>query len=355
MPTTYPIPNGRKVFDATLYTGDGTTGRLITNNDTSTNGFQPDLVWIKSRSNALNNNLYDSNRGAPLELASNLTTAETSGDLSAFNTNGFTVNQTASYEINHSGYTYVGWNWQAGQGTTSSNTNGTITSTVSVNQTSGFSIVTWTGNGVSSATVGHGLGVQPAMVIAKCRSTTNDWWVTHQGIPNSYIYLESTGAAATGGGLNGAMNYQSTYTNSVFGFLAGSSTVNNVNQSGGTYVAYCWAPVAGFSQFGSYTGNGSADGPFVYLGFRPKYILIKRTDSSPYNWIAMDTAMNPYNAATTYLEPNQSDAQYTDTPIDFLSNGFKLRYGSGTWVNASGGTYIYAAWAENPFKYSLAR
>jgi len=256
--------------------------------------------------------------------------------------------------MNTNAATYVGWQWQAGAGSSSSNTNGSITSTVSVNATAGFSVVTWTGNGVSTATIGHGLGVQPAMVITKSRSLVNDWWVAHKGIPNSWLQLETTGAAGTGGGTNGTINYQSTYTSTVFGFLNGSSSVNNVNQNGATYVAYCFSEVAGYSKFGSYTGNGSADGVFVYCGFRPRFILIKSTSSGTASWFMYDTSRSTYNAATLALQANTSDAELTGRDIDILSNGFKCRSSDANF-NANAGTYIFMAVAENPFKLSLAR
>jgi hypothetical protein len=349
-------------MDATLYNGNGTTGQSVLN----ASSFKPDLVWAKGRNaNGGYNVLYDSVRGAFNQLVANNTSAETTPPsgygVTAFNSNGFSVLDDAngSWSVNGaSGGTYsgtppayVGWQWQAGKGTTSSNINGSITSTVSVNATAGFSIVSYTGNGTAGATVGHGLGVAPSFMIMRSRTSSGsngNWVVYHSALGGTkYLVLNTTDSAFTDiGAFNNTNPTSSVYSVGTFTGTNGSSL---------TMIAYCWAPVAGFSQFGSYTGNGSDDGPFVYLGFRPKYILVKRTDSSPYNWIVWDSSMNPYNAANTYLEPNQSAAQATDTPIDFLSNGFKLRYGAGTWVNASGGTYIYAAFAENPTKFANAR
>lgn len=342
MPTTYAIPNGRTVMDATLYTGDGTTGRLIQNTDQGTTGFKPDLVWIKSRSNALNNNLYDSNRGAPNEISSNTTSGDTSGDLTAFNTTGFTINQTAGYEINHSGYTYVGWQWQSGQGTNVSNTSGTITSSVSANTTAGFSIVTYVGTGVANATIGHGLGATPALIIWKNRASAGTNWITYHtslGV-NQYIYLNLTSNAAT--------------LSNVFGVSSTTFTVGTTSPdyNGTSMVAYCWTPIAGYSQFGSYTGNGSTDGPFVYLGFRPRFLLIKSASIAATDWLLYDSVRNTGNVENSYLQPNTSAAEGTYALPDFLSNGFKIR---NTGANTSGETVIYAAFAENPFKYANAR
>ena len=365
MPTTYAIPNGRTVMDATLYTGNGATGRLITNNDTGTNGFLPDLTWIKCRSYAYNHNLYDSNRGAPLFLSPNLTAAESSGDLVAFNSNGFTVNQTSGYELNANGQTYVAWQWNAGSNTTVSNTSGTITSTVSANTTAGFSIVKYTGNGSSAQTVGHGLGVAPNLILVKNRvgptggDPANYWCVWHSSVPTLAGYLNTNDNFANNNYAYYAFNNATAPTSSVFSVSRGGtypSAMTNGSAGGGggnTLVAYCWAAVAGFSAFGSYTGNGSADGPFVYTNFQPSFWMVKRTDSAS-DWFMMDSARNTYNVANLPLIPDSSGAEFTYTTIDFLSNGFKIR-NTGADINASGGNYIYAAFASNPFKFSNAR
>ena len=351
--TTYAIPNGRTVMDATLYTGNGATGRLITNNDTGTNGFLPDLTWIKCRSFSYNHNLYDSNRGAPLFLSPNLTAAESSGDLVAFNSNGFTVNQTSGYELNATGQTYVAWQWNAGSNTTVSNTSGTITSTVSANATAGFSIVKYTGNGTNGATIGHGLGVAPKMVMVKSRGSTNDWAVYHSSLTaGTMLFLNTAGIALPittydNGGVNPV-------SSSTFTTAQGAVSQNNVNGNGFNYVAYCWAQVAGFSAFGSYTGNGSSDGPFIYTGFRPAFVMYKAASGSAYNWSIYDTARDPYNVPTKLLYPNSSSAE--DSPylyMDILSNGFKIRAAGN--LNENGSNYIYACFAENPLKFANAR
>jgi hypothetical protein len=336
-------------MDATLYTGNGSTQVIVNQAQ-----FKPDLVWAKSRSNTdtNSNGLINSNVGRAGLLSSNQTSAEGTSpagfDLVSFNSNGFTAGPASQTNMNTSAWTFVGWQWQAGQGTNTSNTSGNVTSTVSVSTTAGFSVVTYTGTG-ANATVGHGLGVAPKMIIIKNRGpSTWDWIVYHASLANTqYLFLNSSAAVGTA-----ATVWNSTSpTSSVFS-LGSAGTPNN---SGDGYVAYCWAEIAGFSKFGSYTGNGSADGPFVYLGFRPKYVLVKRTDSAGYSWIVLDSARDPYNVSSARLLPNSSAAESSGTHLeDFLSNGFKLR-GTSLETNASGGTYIYACWAENPFKNSNAR
>ena len=348
MPTTYAIPNGRTVMDATLYTGTG-SAQTVTNQY----GFKPDLVWAQARSNANGyGTIEDTIRGVSRPLFSNFTNAEESYVsgywITAFNSNGFSVG--AQNQTGASGWTYVGWQWQAGQGTTSNNTSGTYTSTVSVNATAGFSIVSYTGTG-SAGTVGHGLGAAPQMIISKNRSASEDWRVASIGLTNMaswHLNLDTTQAASNSGA---AVWNNTTPTSTIFGV----GTDTSVSGSGNGIIAYCWTPIAGFSQFGSYTGNGSTDGPFVYLGFRPKYIMVKRSDSSGNNWIVEDSSRNTYNPTGLDLYPNTADAEGNNTPIfDFLSNGIKIRT-AGSNENASGGNYIYACFAENPFKYANAR
>jgi hypothetical protein len=312
------------------------------------------MVWIKSRSNAQNNNLFDVNRGAGYALFSNLTNAEVNNtaNFTSFNSNGFSLASNGG-DTNLSGYTYVGWQWKAG-GTAVTNTQGTITSSVSANQTSGFSVVTYTGTGANGS-VGHGLsvlGVAPQLAFVKRRDSTSDWSVYFNidglGAGVRYLLLNGTGASV----------YDTTYWNSTpaTSTVLNLGTSSNPNASGGTYVAYCWAPIAGYSAFGSYTGNGSADGTFVYTGFRPTFVLTKRTDSSG-NWYLWDNkriiSANG-DAGLLYPDLALAESDYNASGIDLLSNGFKLRNTDGS-DNASGGTYIYAAFAENPFKYANAR
>jgi hypothetical protein len=338
------IPAGNKYMEATTYTGNGSTQSIV-----NAAPFKPDLVWIKMRSGVAGNELFDSVRGANIVLFSNATNAETnSGTMSAFNSNGFTaVYQAADISTNNSGSTFVGWQWQAGQGVTSSNTDGTITSTVSVNQAAGFSVVTFTAQTSGSGTIGHGLGVAPAFVIVKTRATAGIGWATWNKTwnGNQFIQLNTTDAV---GSLSTIWN-GTTPTSTVFNLGSAYAGL-------GTMVAYCWSEIAGFSAFGSYTGNGSTDGAFIYTGFRPKFVMVKRTDTSGYGWIILDTARNPYNVSGNYLSANTSDAENNlsgPDSIDFLSNGWKNRYGS--YINDSGGTYIYMAFAENPFKMARAR
>jgi hypothetical protein len=353
---TYNLPDstikkGNTVMDATLWTGTG-GARTITN----AAGFRPDWVWVKRRSSADDHYSYDSVRGANLNLVENSTVAEANvtgyggGGIGAATSTGFTIVAGTSNadNLNGSGITFVGWQWQAGQGSTSSNTSGSITSTVSVNATAGFSIATYTGNGTSGATVGHGLGVAPKFIIVKTRSNIDNWPV---------------GTAALGWDRHTLLNLNSAtaVTSSTWNDTAPTSTVfsigsdSRVNNSGWTYVAYCWAEIAGFSKFGSYTGNGSADGPFVYLGFRPEFVMWKRTNAVE-NWYIEDTSRSPFNVADDVLSPNLANAESVSSSrnIDFLSNGFKQRT-SDSSNNGSGDTYIYMAFAENPFKNANAR
>ena len=352
---TYNLPTstivaGNKYMDATLYTGNSSTQNIV-----NAGGFKPDFVWMKNRTSALAHYLNDSVRGAYKTLFSNLTNAEYDGTsnsdgVSTFNSNGFTLlNGTNALNYNQSANNYVAWQWQAGQGTTSSNTSGTITSTVSVNASAGFSIVVYTGNGTNGATVGHGLGVKPSLIIEKGRSTTYNWSVQGCGVlwptATQTLFLNGTNALNAGSGVAAP-------TSSVF---TPSATLY-ANESGVSNVAYCWTPIAGYSAFGSYTGNGSTDGPMIYTGFKPRFLLIKKTATGggDRGWLMEDTARSPYNAAELFLYANTSDAESNNQQIDFLSNGFKIR-NNGLVVNDSGVTMIYAAFAENPFKNSLAR
>jgi hypothetical protein len=346
---TSTIVKGNTVMDATLY-----TGTLLSNAVTNAASFKPDLVWIKSRSAATSHKLTDSVRGVTIGLVSNTTAAETTDTqgLTAFGSAGFTVGTNTDY--NNLAATYVGWQWQAGQGSSSSNTNGTITSTVSVNASAGFSIATYTGTG-ANATVGHGLGVAPSMVVIKSRTSGSTGWVVYFKNVNSapqtsYLYLNSTNAVGTG--YAGYWN-STNPTSSVFSI----GTDADVSANGGNMVAYCWTPIAGFSAFGSYTGNGSADGPFTYVGFRPKFVMIKRTDIADFDWCMYDTSRSPSNIVNIQLFANTSQSESgigSDNFLDILSNGFKNR-NTAADKNASGGTYIYMAFAETPTKFALAR
>jgi len=335
---TSTIVKGNTVMDATLWTGNstGSTTQTITN----AGGFKPDFLWGKSRSATYNHVLIDSVRGVNKILYSDLTNAEVTNasTLSSFNSNGFTVGIDAG-GLNDNGKTFVGWQWQAGQGTTSSNTNGSITSTVSVNASAGFSVVTYTGTG-ANATVGHGLGVAPSWIVVKQRNGTVTWRVYHASLANTQVlYLSATDAATT----ETTTWNSTTPTSTVFSVGTGSGANGNTN----TYVAYCWTPIAGYSAFGSFTGNGTTDNVFIYTGFLPKFILLKAS-SIVDTWYIWDSVRGAYNVNSPTLNPNTSAAETSVAAFDFLSNGFKLR-------NNASATYVYAAWAENPFKNSLAR
>lgn len=344
---TPTIANGALYMAATTYTGTGAS--LAVSNAVNNVSFQPDFVWTKPRSTAVGHTLFDSLRGVTKYLQSNTTGAEGTAatSLTAFNSNGFTVNSDTSTGAN--GVTYVGWQWQAGAGSSSSNNSGSITSTVSVNTTAGFSIVTYTGTG-ANATVGHGLGVAPRMIIFRARSIVENWPTWHTNLTSAayVLTLNTTNAQAS---VPQVMN-STAPTSSVFS--VGTSTGSN--GSGTTYVAYCFAPIAGYSAFGSYTGNGSTDGPFVFCGFRPRFVLIKESSAAGNNWVIYDTARDTYNECSNILYPNLSNAEFSGSTVnlDILSNGFKPRDNWGG-NNTNGSTYIYAAFAENPFKYSLAR
>ena len=330
-----------KYFDATLYTSTGTTQTV-----TNSGSMQPDFVWQKVRSNSQDHYLFDAVRGSSNWLESNTTDVEgTSATfLTSFNSNGVTWG-TGNLP---NGWTNVIWQWNAG-GSTVTNTAGSISSQVRANPTAGFSIVTWTGTGTNRPSIGHGLGVAPSMIIEKGRDAGTGpyaWTVQHIGLSSwsNSLFLNNTGQENSGSG----------------GGTAPSSTVyyaaanNYAGENGVRYVAYCFAPVAGYSAFGKYTGNGSTDGPFIYTGFRPRYILSKRTDSSGTSWIICDTARGTTNVVTMELFADLASAESSNSYYDFLSNGFKARSVS-SGMNASGGNYIYAAFAEFPFKNSLAR
>ena len=347
MATTFAVPDGRVAMAATTYTGTGTSSaRSVTGV-----AFQPDFVWGKGRSVASQHNLFDAVRGSGKRLISNSTAAEETnaafGYLSSFDSDGFSTlaGSTNNENWNQTSATYVAWSWKAG-GTAVSNTAGTIASSVSANTTAGFSIVVYTGNGTNGATVGHGLGAKPSLIIEKGRSTAYNWSVQGCGVlwtpATSTLFLNATNALNVSGAIAAP-------TTSVF---TPSATLY-ANESGVSNVAYCWAPVAGYSAFGSYTGNGSADGPFIYTGFRPRYIMFKRTDAA-FVWGILDTSRSPSNIASLWLYPSDANPDFTYASFDFVSNGFKLRATDGA-MNASGGTYIYAAFAENPLKYANAR
>ena len=322
-------------FNTKLYTGNSSTQSI------TGVGFQPDWVWLKSRSNAQGHNLFDAVRGANKPLFSDDSNAEatTTDRLSSFDSDGFTLGSNTN--VNNTGYTYASWNWLADNTSGSSNTDGSITSTVSANTTAGFSIVSYTGNATNGATVGHGLNSAPQMVITKNRGGSGDWQVLTNIYPNysegDYIYLSATDAKAN------SVNVSFLPTSTTWQMKSGQA--GNVAS---TQIAYCFHSVKGFSKFGSYTGNGSSNGPFVYLGFKPAFFMMKRTDSTG-EWKLVDNKRFGYNPSNRVLVPSSSAAEQTDDNIfDIVSNGIKIR-NSGAALNASGGSFIYMAFAENPF------
>jgi hypothetical protein len=339
------------VMDVKLYTGNGSTQTI------SGLGFSPDLVWIKKRSAAGHGPWYDVLRGTGKAITSSLTNSEyTAGstqELTAFNSDGFSLGTDYNFDVNTSSQTFVAWTWDAGT-SNATNTSGTITSTVRANISAGFSIVSYTGTG-ANATVGHGLGVEAALLLVKKRNAGTDWAVYHTSLGGTkYLRLNGTLAATTD-----TMWNNTSPTSSVFSVGKSESGTG----TGDTYVAYCFAPVVGYSSFGSWQNNGSTDGTFVYLGFRPRLILLKNSDNTE-RWYIMDSSRHAYNvppADSTKLNPNTSNAEgtnFADTAtIDFLSNGFKIRTTDTASGEISFGTrnYVYAAFAESPFQYARAR
>ena len=339
-------------FKVQLYTGNGSADHAITFDDTDTD-MQPDFVWIKPRSTATEHNVYDAPRGVTWALQTH--NAEVQGEnngygwLSAFGSDGFTVVEGGSNasRVNGDGVTYVAWCWKGG--TTSGITtdgNTTITpSGYSFNQTAGFSVIKYTGNATSGAKLAHGLGATPEMVICKNLDSGNSWVVGHQGADTTAPWDYGMNLDSAAARSNTALFWNDTAPDSV-NITLGSSDDNN---EAAAHVAYCFNEVQGFSKFGSYTGNGNADGAFVYLGFRPAYILIKRADSTS-NWSVYDNKRpGSYNLTTIgFLRADTTIAEQTNAQIQIMSNGIKIPT-TETDLNADGGTYVYAAWAEQPF------
>jgi len=323
-------------FNTKLYTGNGST------NAQTGVGFEPSLTWLKARSYSDSHALYDAVRGVTKRLQSEDTSAEATiaNSLTSFNSDGFTLGSDGQANSNND--TYASWNWKA-NGAGSTNYDGSINSTVSANTTSGFSIVSYTGTG-SASTIGHGLGSVPKMIIVKRRTTSGGSWVVYNANlstgASSYMYLQSTNAE----GNNYTPYWNATNpTSSVFSI----GTNAEVNNSGDTFIAYCFAEKTGFSKFGSYVGNASTDGSFLYTGFKPAFLIFKRADASD-GWQMMDNKRSTFNVVASRFEADASSAEYTSIDwLDFVSNGIKIRNSSGG-INASGGTYIYMAFAEAP-------
>jgi len=317
-------------FNTVTWTGNGSTQSITGVN------FQPDLNWSKKRTAGNEHALVDAVRGATKTIYSNLTNAEGTqlSGLTSFDSDGFSIGSSGEY--NDSGQPYVGWNWLA-NGSGASNTDGSITSTVSASTTSGFSIVSYTGTG-ANATVGHGLGSAPKMVIVKRLSNISSWSVYNSTLGNSnQLYLNLDWASTSSTTWN-----NTSPTSSVFSL----SSDNGVNASGNNFIAYCFAEKKGYSKFSSYTGNGSTDGTFIYTGFKPAFVLLK-CSSTTGDWQLIDTTRSTFNVCNLRLQPNLSDAEAGSDTIDILSNGFKQRNTFGNF-NSSGATYIYMALAEEP-------
>ena len=338
--TTIDDPSAH--FHTQLWTGNG--GNQSITNDANAGDFKPDWIWTTSRSNAYNNGMFDSSRGVQKEITSNQANAEAtlSGGVNSFDTDGFTFNG-ASYNTN--GYTFVGWQWKANGGTTSSNSNGSITSTVQANTTAGFSIVTYAGSN-SASTVGHGLGAVPEVILVKNRDASANWKSYHKPISETHtLSLNGTGAKSDQESFN-----DTAPTSTVFSLLGNT---DNVNRSGENFVAYCFTPIKGYSKFGKYKGNATSgdDGTFVYTGFKPAWIMVKSSSNSGQEWVIFDNKRDTFNEMDAWLYANATTAEDSggdEREVDFVSNGFKFRNAGGP-TSYSGRDYIYLAFAEHPF------
>jgi hypothetical protein len=323
-------------FQAALYTGNGST-QNITNDGNS--DLKPDLVWTKARSDTSHHTNVDSSRGAGKQIYPNLTAAEeTVSGVSGFLTDGFSLGSNGTANANT--ITHVAWQWKANGGTTSSNTEGNVTNTLQVNQDAGFSISKFTSISSGNTTIGHGLGVAPACFITKLASGTSGWWVNHKGLTNQsdkYLGLNVTLGEGT---VSWGAAPTSTLITMAPAFIGNGTT---------TVMCYAFAEKQGYSKFGKYTGNGSTDGPFVYTGFKPAFLMMKESSSAGGNWVMFDNKRDPSNVTKTRLFPNLTNADNTTRNyVDLLSNGFKLR-DTDADHNQNGQTMIYMAFAENPF------
>jgi len=345
------IDDGSAYHQTALYSGT-TADNTITNDGNS--DLQPDLLWIKRRNDAGNTLVFDSSRGFngdgdSLYLETTDDGAETHNDndhLKSFNSDGFTVQGGSSRSNRASGDSFMGWQWKANGGSTTTNDAsatgvGSVDSVYQANTTSGFSIVTWTGTG-SAGTIAHGLGATPEVVILKSRDNAHDWFVGHNSMHSTpwvkYLRLHENGGIA-----DDTIWNDTAPTSTVFSVGSYDSTNGNTVK----FVAYCFKEIQGYSKFGSYTGNASTDGPFVYLGFKPAFFLLKGSDITQH-WYIFDTTRDTYNPSNSTLQPSTDNAEQTGYAMDFLSNGFKIRHDDGAW-NGSGSTYVYMAFAEHPF------
>ena len=324
--------NAKDYFNTKLWTGNSTNSTAITGV-----GFQPDMTWIKNRNQTDNHAIFDAIRGATYRIYPNASDAQiqATNSLASFDSDGFTLNDGG--DANGNGENIVGWNWKAnGQG--SSNTDGSINTTyTSVNTTAGFSISKWTGNSTAGATIGHGLGVKPSLIIIKNLGASSQWLTWFDSFANTeMIYLNLTNAKGTG----------QTYFNSTTPTSSLITLGGGVDENRNTMVAYCFAEKTGFSKFGSYTGNGNADGPMIYTGFKPAFYLWK-----PYNatdsWNLVDSKREGYNPDNNRLFPNSNTSEDTQDRVDLVSNGIKIKTSDGG-TNSSSRSYIYMAFAEAP-------
>ena len=322
-------------FNNKIYTGNGSTNAI------TGVGHQPDLVWIKSRTEAHHHRLFDAVRGATKKIFSSQTNAESTdaGSLTSFDADGFT-HAGGDTDGNGNGQSYASWNWKA-NGTGSANTDGSISSTVSANTTSGFSIVKYTGNGTNNATVGHALNATPKLLIGKCLGTVSNWQVVGNFgslTEGKYLILNEPNAIGTSSNVS---------------FDASATTVKfqggqGLNISGQPHIAYCFADVTGYSKFGTYYGNGSTDGTFIYTGFKPAWVMVHALDSAQGWWMFDNKRDNDGNAIGKRLGAERTDSEATGDKLDFVSNGFKWRDGDNAWNYASGHQYIYMCFAEAP-------
>ena len=319
-------------FNTKLYTGDATTSHAITGVN-----FQPDMTWMKSRTSTDTHGLFDAVRGATKRIIPNNATAEgtQSNGLTSFDSDGFTVSDAGLVNQN---YNYASWNWKA-NGAGSANTDGTINSTVSVNQTAGFSIVTYSGNATTGATIGHGLNSVPKMIIVKSRTNGADWWGTyHYGIGNTKaVWINDNNIQQTRTYWNNTSPTSSVFT---------VSNERSVNGSGETFVAYCFADVTGYSKFGSYVGASSTDGAFIYLGFKPTFFMAKSVSNSTENWYIFDSKREGYNPENRDLYADLTAVEGSADWLDLVSNGVKFRYNSAG-LNGSSNTYIFMAFGQS--------
>ena len=337
-------------MNAALYTGNGAS------NSITGLGFAPDILWIKSRSNATFPALANSVVGPYYFLRTNGTNAESgpgfNDDIVSFDSDGFTLGADTYYAFcNTNTYTYVGWAWDSGTSTVT-NTDGSISAQVRANQSTGCSVITWTASTESAATIGHGLGKQPELIIAKSRSNSDNFYVFHPaldtgGTISQTLYLNGTNGKTN---ITGVWGHWTEMNSSTFGIYDTSGNYTN----NGDMVAFCFTSVEGFSSFGTYRGNGQTDGPFINTGFRPKWIMIKEYSASGNNWNIYDTSRNEYNVTDAQLKASSGDAETTNTFADYLSNGFKIRSNT-SGLNTNLQDFIYAAFAEHPFKTARAR